>query len=57
MSIAWQRWPGERLYTYVNPRKVKSENPGYCFKVAGWTTCGTTKWRKLTILETYATED
>jgi hypothetical protein len=35
MDIAWQRWPGERFYTYVNPRKVKSDNPGYCFKVAG----------------------
>jgi hypothetical protein len=33
---AWQRWPGERLYTYVNPRRVASANPGYCFKVAGW---------------------
>jgi hypothetical protein len=42
-ELAWQRWPGERLYTYVNPRKVKSANPGYCFKVAGWRDCGRTK--------------
>ena len=37
--LAWARWPGERLYTYVSPG-VKSVNPGYCFKKAGWTTCG-----------------
>ena len=31
------RWPGEnRLYTYVNPERVRSPNPGYCFKMAGW---------------------
>lgn len=35
-AIAWERWPGERLYTYVNPRKIRSVNPGYCFKSAGW---------------------
>ena len=38
---AW--WPGERLYTYVNPRRIASTNPGYCFKVAGWKLCGKTK--------------
>ncbi len=31
--IAWCRWPGQRLYTYVHPGKIKSANPGYCFKV------------------------
>lgn len=50
-AIAWRRWPGQRLYTYVNPRKIKSANPGYCFKVAGWRTCGRTKMRGLVILE------
>lgn len=49
-SIAWQRWPGERLYTYVNPNRVASTNPGYCFKMAGWRVCGQTKWKRLTIL-------
>ena len=29
-QLAAQRWPGERLYTYVNARKIKSTNPGYC---------------------------
>ena len=42
-DLAWGRWPGERLYTYVNPRRVKSSNPGYCFIKAGWRRCGTTK--------------
>lgn len=50
-QLAWQRWPGERLYTYVNARKIKSVNPGYCFKMAGFKTCGVTKWNKLVILE------
>jgi len=42
-QLGWQRWPGERLYTYVNPTKIKSKNPGYCFLVAGWRKCGFTK--------------
>ncbi len=50
-TVAWKRWPGERLYTYVNPRRIQSTNPGYCFKLAGWRVCGVTKWNKLTILE------
>lgn len=51
MAIAWARWPGQRLYTYVNPRKVASPNPGYCFKMAGWRLCGVTKVRRLLVLE------
>ena len=35
-EIAWTRWPGERLYTYVDPEEVRFPNPGYCFKAAGW---------------------
>ncbi len=49
--IAWARWPGARLYTYVNAKKIKSPNPGFCFKKAGWTVCGTSKKRGLVILE------
>jgi hypothetical protein len=48
---AWQRWPGERLYTYVDPKSVKSRNPGYCFICAKWRRCGVTKARRLLILE------
>jgi hypothetical protein len=43
MKLAWARWPGERLYTYVNPAKVRSDNPGCCFLKAGWRRCGATK--------------
>ncbi len=40
---ASQRWPNTRFYTYVNPRKIKSTNPGCCFEMAGWQKCGLTK--------------
>lgn len=49
-SLAWARWPGSRLYTYVNPRKIKSINPGCCFKKAGWRHVGQSKTHKLHIL-------
>ena len=50
-AIADARWPGERHYTYVNPRKVRSTNPGFCFIAAGWRRCGVTKHNRLLILE------
>lgn len=51
-EYAWQRWPHERRhYTYVNPRRVRSSNPGACFIKAGWRRCGVTKHRRLLILE------
>lgn len=43
MEWAWLRWPGERLYTTVDPAAVRSTNPGYCFQLAGWRKCGRTK--------------
>src|SRR5574341_759335 len=36
-------WPGERHYTYVNAKAIKSRNPGYCFLRAGWQRFGKTK--------------
>lgn len=42
-KLAYQKWPGERLYTYVNAKMVKSSNPGYTFQRAGWVKCGLTK--------------
>lgn len=43
---AIERWPAERrFYTYVDPRKVRSTNPGYCFIMAGWRRVGITKRR------------
>lgn len=51
-DYAFERWPDEkRLFTYVNPRKVRSPNPGFCFLKAGWNRCGRTKWNDLLILE------
>jgi hypothetical protein len=50
-AIADERWPGERHYTYVNPRKIRSTNPGFCFMMAGWRRCGITKHNKLIVLE------
>lgn len=51
MDLAWEKWGLHRLYTYVNPKRVLSTNPGYCFLRAGWRKCGVTKTRKLLILE------
>ena len=42
-TIADFCWPGERHYTYVNAQKIKSVNPGCCFKKVGWKRCGLTK--------------
>jgi hypothetical protein len=58
-ALAWERWPGERLYTYVDPGKVrKSRTPGRCFLKAGWRYLldaagarAVTKKRRLLILE------
>ncbi len=56
MDLCWQRWPGERLYTYVDPfgvpPTVRAGRPtwGHCFYQAGWTFAGLTK-KRLHILE------
>lgn len=50
-EAAWTRWEKQRIFTYVNSRAIKSQNPGYCFIRAGWQKCGITKWNRLTILE------
>jgi len=36
-------WPDLRHYTYVDPKSVRSCNPGFCFLMAGWRRCGFTK--------------
>lgn len=43
VEVSRERWPNERFYTYVDASKIRSKNPGYCFKLAGWRTCGKTK--------------
>jgi hypothetical protein len=52
-QLAWLRWPGQRLYTYVKPLGVRSSNPGFCFIKAGWRKCGVTKVNKLLIFEKF----
>lgn len=42
-AIADALWPNQRHYTYVDASAVRSENPGYCFRCAGWKRCGLTK--------------
>lgn len=42
-QLAWQRWPGARLFTYVSPKEVHSEVKGYCFRRARWRRCGESK--------------
>ena len=41
-AIADRVWPGERHYTFVRQKAVKSRNPGWCFICAGWSKCGFT---------------
>jgi hypothetical protein len=43
-ELARQRWPnGKRFYTYINSKRIKSSNPGYCFQMAGWKKDGLTQ--------------
>jgi hypothetical protein len=43
-AIADARWSAEtRHYTYVAPSRIRSSNPGCCFKAAGWRPAGWTK--------------
>lgn len=50
--FAMNRWGSIRVFTYIDARKIKSSNPGYCFKKAGWARCGMSGNGKL-LLEKY----
>jgi len=51
-AIAAFVWPRKRHYTYVDPRAVRSSNPGFCFMAAGWRKTGrVTRWNRLLVLE------
>lgn len=50
-AIADFCWPGERHYTKVNPAKIRSHNPGFCFLMAGWKRCKYTTQGGLIVLE------
>lgn len=57
VEIAWRRWPGERLFTFVEDAKVKTAEQrgrakaGWCYRKAGWKVCGRNADGRLTILE------
>lgn len=50
-SLAFEKWGQNRLFTYINPRKIKSPNPGYCFKKAGWKQKGLSKTGKVLLVK------
>lgn len=50
VDVVFEKWGRDRCYTLVNPNRVRSSNPGFCFLMAGWTRCGKCKTGKL-ILE------
>jgi hypothetical protein len=35
-QIVFEAWGENRVFTYVDPLHIRSVNPGYCFKKAGW---------------------
>ena len=48
-----KRYYKERFYTFVNASKIKSHNPGYCFKKAGWALIGKSLVNRHLIFEKY----
>lgn len=45
-AIAVAKWGPGRMYTFIDSRKIRSSNPGFCFKKAGWNYEGLTKGGK-----------
>jgi len=43
---AFDYWGPNRMYTYIDPRRVRSTNPGYCYLKAGWRHAAWTKTGK-----------
>jgi hypothetical protein len=50
VTVVFDQWGRARCYTLVDPKRIRSTHPGFCFKMAGWTECGVSKNGK-TILE------
>lgn len=53
-AVAATRWafgdpPPLGFITFVNPQKIQSCNPGYCYKQAGWKQVGKTKGGLITL--------
>lgn len=59
MDIAWAKWPGARLFTFVEDAKVATSEQrgrataGWCYRKAGWKPAGRNADGRLTILEIY----
>lgn len=47
----WGTFPKDGLITYVAANKIRSVNPGYCFKQAGWKVIGKSKVKGLILLQ------
>jgi hypothetical protein len=47
----WGLMPKDGLITYVAADKIRSTNPGYCFKMAGFKVIGKSKKRGLILLQ------
>ncbi|WP_236342448.1 hypothetical protein [Paenibacillus plantiphilus] len=47
----WGQPPPDGIITYVDADKVRSINPGCCFKAAGWRQIGRSKRRGLILLQ------
>jgi hypothetical protein len=47
----WGHPPPDGIITYVDAAKIRSVNPGCCFKAAGWRQIGRSKRRGLVLLQ------
>lgn len=47
----WGQPPADGIITYVDASKIRSTNPGCCFKAAGWRIIGRSKRRRLILLQ------
>jgi hypothetical protein len=45
--FALSKWSLIRAFTYIDAKAIRSKNPGYCFKKAGWKVCGKSKSGKI----------
>lgn len=45
-QFAVAKWGPGRAYTFIDSKKIRSTNPGCCYKKAGWTYAGMTKGGK-----------
>ena len=54
-AAAVEKWGPNRFYTYVDPAKIRSSNPGYCFQCAGWKKIGRSKHGLILLAKEQAT--